>query len=135
MNASLRPLKWCTTMMLLLLFLVVRSASAQSRLAKLEGIKPYTPNRLEWLALELNAAMRVDLSPETSYALDFIPLGSEDTILLYVIYLPSVDRRIMNGSIETARKVISISSRSHGWSSWLKVKERVEMKDPSLPSK
>jgi hypothetical protein len=93
----------------------------------LEGDKPYTPTRLEWLAVDLNGRLRVDLSEETGYLMQFVPMKGTDTILIYVTYLPSVGRQAMIMSIDSARKVISIEAKARGWSSWLKVDEHVEM--------
>jgi hypothetical protein len=55
--------------------------------------------------------------------------------MIYVKYLPSVNREVMNMAIDTARKVIAIETKSRGWSSWLKVTERVEMGKPDAVSK
>jgi hypothetical protein len=46
-----------------------------------------------------------------------------DTTLIFVRYLPPVDRELMNMTINVAREVISIDAKSRGWSSWLKVKK------------
>jgi len=73
--------------------------------------------------------MRVDLTMDSGYMLDFIPIENEDTIIIRVIYIPSVNREVMNMSVDTARRVISEESNSRGWSSWLKVKEQIEMKE------
>jgi len=92
-----------------------------------EGEKPYTPTRLEWLAVHLNAGLRVPLSQSSGYSLDFVALPHQNTILIYVTYLPSADRRLIKLSVTSARKMISIDAKARGWSSWLKVEERVEM--------
>jgi hypothetical protein len=92
-----------------------------------QGDKPYTPTRLEWLAADMNARMRVDLTPESGFSMEFIPVAGTDTITIYVVYLPSVVRQVMNTYIDAARRVISIETRSRGWDSWLKVKEQVEL--------
>jgi tRNA threonylcarbamoyladenosine modification (KEOPS) complex Pcc1 subunit len=110
-------------------------AFAQGPSPQLEGYKPYTPTRLEWLAVELNAQMRRDPTPLSEYAVMFVPLEKEDAILIYVTYLPSVDkvpesRQRMNLTLDMARKVIAMKSNARGWSSWLKVKERVELAEP-----
>lgn len=112
------------------IFLVLACSSfvwAQQKSVKLEGAKPYTPSRLEWLAVELNAGSRVPLSVENGYSMDFVPLENENTILIFVKYLPSVNREIMNMDINTSREIIAMESKARGWSSWLRVKERVEM--------
>ena len=94
-----------------------------------EGAQPYVPTRLEWLALELNSTMREDFSESSQFSMAFIPNEMENTVVIYVTYIPSVQRIVMNKSIETAKKIIDLESKTRGWSSWLKVQERVEMKD------
>ncbi len=69
---------------------------------KLEGSKPYTPTRLEWLAVALNAQMRSDMSAENEFTLAFVPIRNEDAILIYVSYLPSVNRQRMNMTVAAA---------------------------------
>src|SRR5678816_989935 len=81
-------------------------AFAQEKQAPLEGWKPYTPTRLEWFAVTMNAGLRVELSEANGYSLDFVPIQNEDSILIYVRYLPTVNRQVMNMSIDSARKVI-----------------------------
>ena len=100
---------------------------AQESVSELEGGKPYTPSRLEWLAVELQAYYRVDPKLDLGFSIDFFPSENEDAILIYVIYFPNVNRQLMNMSINSARKRISMIVKSRGWSSWLKVKEQVEM--------
>jgi hypothetical protein len=57
----------------------------------------------------------------------FVAIAKEDAILIYVAYVPTVNREAMNLEVGAARKIISIISKSRGWSSWLKVKEQIEM--------
>jgi hypothetical protein len=102
-------------------------AFAQDR-SKLQGWKPYTPSRLEWLAVELNAGLRTDATEANPYSLSLVPLENEDTILIYVLYHPTVNREVMNIAVDTARKAISTTAKTHGWT-WLKVRERIELAD------
>jgi len=113
-------------LLILFMLITVTFVWAQEPLSSLEGLKPYTPNRLEWLALGMNASCREDLMVN-NYSIDFIPLVDKDTILIYVRYLPTVNREIMNRAIETVKEVVSMTAESYGWSSWLKVKEDVAM--------
>ena len=91
-----------------------------------EGLKPYTPTRLEWLALDYNARLRVELSESSGFSMGFVDVKG-DTILIYVRYFLSVNRETMNMAINGAREVISMDAKSRGWSSWLKMKEDVKM--------
>lgn len=124
-----RTFAWVTAVLFLLAITAV-VAFAQGRTSQLEGSKLYTPTRLEWLAVDLNARMRRDVSAENEFTMAFVAVESENAILIYVDYLPSVNRQVMNLAVDTARRVISMESKSKGWSSWLKVKERVEMTEP-----
>jgi hypothetical protein len=110
----------------LLLLSSLTCASAQGRTAQPEGAKPYTPTRLEWLAVELNARMREDFGPDRDYALSFVADSKHDTIVILASYLPSVNREAMRVTINYARKAVSLLSDYRGWSSWLKVREQVE---------
>lgn len=94
-----------------------------------EGMKPYTPTRLEWLAVELNASNRTDAYGLEGYALSFIPLEKENTILIYVLYSEYTNRQAMNIGIKAAHEVIESNLKSRGWDSWIKVRERIEMVD------
>ncbi|SRR5216684_1350296 len=102
--------------------------SAQNR-ALPEGARPYTPTRLQWLALDMEARMHKDLSTEDGFSLDFVGLDKDNAILIYVRYLPSADREIMNSIIENAKTVIGMSAKSEGWP-WLKIREDVKMVPP-----
>jgi hypothetical protein len=50
--------------------------------------------------------------------------------MIFVRYLPTVNRKIMNIVIESAREVINITARSYGWDKWLKIKEDIQMVKP-----
>ena len=102
---------------------------AQSAATRLEGSKPYSPTRLEWLSTKLNALLRRDMTPEDEYSIGFGFIPSEDAIVIVTTALPSVKKspdgqKRMDLSVATARKIISIESKNKGWSSWLKVKEQ-----------
>lgn len=110
-----------------IIMLIIADASAQKKNAQYEGTKPYTPTRLEWIAVELNSGFRTDLTPESGFSLTFVPLHNQNTILIYVRYLPTVNREIMNSAISTARELIDIKADYYGWRSWLKVREDIKM--------
>ena len=79
--------------------------------------------------------MRREPTELSEFRIIFVPLAKEDAILVYVMYLPSVDkvpesRQRMNLALDAARKLISMKSQARGWSSWLKVQERVELAEP-----
>jgi hypothetical protein len=110
------------------LFAVSPLLSAQP-VAENQGSKNYSPSRLEWLAVEFNSRLRVPLSEETGYSLEFVPLERQDTLLIAVSYLPGVNRAVMNLAISNARDLIAMKAKYHGWSNWLKVREDVKLVD------
>lgn len=112
-------------------FLVVLLLCFTQAATALEGFKPYTPSRLEWFAVEMNAGGRVELSEASGYLLDFVPIEKEDAILIYVRYLPTVNREVMNMAIESAREIIAMNAKSRHWNSWLRVKEDIKMAEPT----
>ena len=96
------------------------------------GLLSYTPTRIEWLALFVNAQLHQHASVENPFSLDVVQ-SDHETLLIFVRYHPKTDREIMNRSIETAREVIRITANGYGWANWVKVRERVEMAIPKAP--
>ena len=90
------------------------------------GLTPYTPTEIEWLALTMRASLRQDASTDHPYSLDIIPADHE-TLLIVVRYEPTVNREIMNRTIDTAREAIRSTAKSYGWDNWVKIRESVEM--------
>lgn len=111
---------------------LVSTALAQSIPSK-PGLQPYTPNRIEWLALLCNDQLRQNSSVDFPFSLNIVQ-SDHETLLIVVRYQPNVNREIMNATIDTARQVIMITAKSYGWDKWVKVKERVEMVKPKPES-
>ncbi|MDO8207788.1 MAG: hypothetical protein Q7T38_08215 [Gallionella sp.] len=107
---------------------LINTALAQPIPSK-PGLQPYTPNRIEWLALLCNDQLRQDASMDFPFSLSIVQ-SDHETLLVFVRYQPNVNREIMNASIDTARQVIMITAKSYGWDKWVKVRERVEMIKP-----
>ncbi len=110
-------------------FLVVTTGIAQQKSPSHPGAEPYTPSRIEWLATVLQANLRTERLTEDGFTLNIV-MQDQETISIYVRYLPTVNREIMNIGIESARYVIQITAKSYGWDKWLKVKENIQMYQP-----
>ena len=118
-----------STLALIAFLLGAFSTGAQNRPVP-EGVRPYTPTRLEFMALDLESHLKSDLGGPDMFSMDFTPNGaSPNEIVIVVRYLPTADRQIMNESIENAKKIIALESKHKGWSSWLTVREDVEILD------
>jgi hypothetical protein len=95
--------------------------------ADLQGWKPYTPSRLEWLALELNAESRQEATSESPFMLSFAALEKTDTILIYVRYLPDADRGLINLAVDGARRLVDLKAKHRGWDSWLRTEAKLTL--------
>jgi hypothetical protein len=94
------------------------------------GLTRYTPTEIEWLGLTMRASLRQDANTDHPYSLDIIIVDHE-TLLIVVRYHPTVNREIMNRTIDSAREAIRSTATSYGWDKWVKIRESVEMY-PSL---
>jgi hypothetical protein len=96
---------------------------------ELQGIKPYTPTRLEWLAVELNVRGSSDyiFIESLGYRIAFVPYINEDTIVLSVLHARNANRKLMNRDVDAARKLFDMAVKNKGWDSWVKLREKVEM--------
>jgi hypothetical protein len=90
------------------------------------GDKPYTPTRLEWLEVTLNAEYSAGLSDD-QYTVGFIAEADGRTIRLFVSYDPKVDRELLNHVVDTAKGTIMDTARGLKWD-WVQVKEDVTMR-------
>ena len=112
-----------------ILFVSALSICAEQVQSIPEGMKPYTPTRLEWLAVELNAMYRIDMNDLEGYMLTFMPKETENSILIFVQPTRQTNRKAMNRGIGSARKLIERNAKSRGWSSWLKISEEIASVD------
>ena len=90
------------------------------------GSQPFTPSRIDWLTTTLQASLRADATETDGYDLE-ITSPDPETILIYVRYLPTVNRQVMNIALDATRKVIDITAKNYGWDSWLKVREDIQL--------
>lgn len=90
------------------------------------GSQPHIPTRIEWLTTTMQASLRTDLTEENRYLIQITSPDSE-TLLIYVRYLPNVNREVMNLSIDSAREVIKITAKGYGWDKWLRIREDIQL--------
>lgn len=84
------------------------------------GMIPYTPTRLEWLALDLEASYHEDFARDTAYSLHYLP-KAPNTVLIFVHYKSETPAETVNRAIDSAKEVVYQDASSHGWRSWVKV--------------
>ena len=84
------------------------------------GMVPYTPSRLEWLALELEASYRQDFSRDSDQDVHYLA-KPPNTILIFVHYRSEASAGTVDTAINTAKQLVNQGVSIHGWSSWVKV--------------
>ena len=87
------------------------------------GGVPYTPSRIEWLAVELNSVASRRFSAEGDHELQFVPRWNG--IQVYVSHLPTMDKESLKAVVSEAKTAAYLAAKRHGWDSWLKVREHV----------
>ena len=94
--------------------------------AKTEGAKPYTPTRLQWLAVKLNAELGRQFSAG-GFQMLFVPKEADNTIVILVNYFKdSVRPGQIEAEIKHTKQVISLTAQARKWEKWLKVKQLVK---------
>jgi len=84
------------------------------------GMMPYTPTRLEWLAVDLEASYHQDFSHDSPLSLHYLP-KPPNTVLIYVHYTSETSPAALEGAIDAAKGQVNQDASSHGWSSWVKI--------------
>src|SRR6516164_4915680 len=84
------------------------------------GMTPYTPTRLEWLALDLEASYHQDFGRDSDYSLHYLP-KPPNTILVFVHYKSETSAEAVDKAIDTAKQLVNQDASAHRWSSWVKV--------------
>ena len=105
---------------------VVASAALHSHAAPgltEAGMIPYTPSRVEWLALDLEASYHQDFGRDSDYSLHYLP-KPPNTILVFVHYKSETSVETVDKAIDTAKQLVNQDASAHRWSSWVKVEVR-----------
>jgi len=119
MSASRRNMPIvCSSICVLVLAACVAYAQMKRRSP---GTEPYTPTKLEWLAVILNATRDNNLAGDNF--LIWYSTSGDDTIEIFVQYAPDVRREWMNQMVEKYRGEVETVARNYGWN-WVKVREK-----------
>ena len=105
-----------TSCTIAILGLAVQPAAPQ----KQPGMVPYTPTRLEWLAIDLEASYHEDFALNSEYSLHYLP-KPPNTVLIFVHYKSEAAAEAVNHAIDAAKDVVNHDASSHGWQSWVKI--------------
>ena len=88
------------------------------------GLERYTPTRLDWLLVLLNARFQI----EHPFRLYFKTGNDGKSICVVVSHSANVDKSLVNEWIHRAKDVVLEVAASYGWDSWLEVKVDIHEK-------
>ena len=82
------------------------------------GMQPYTPTKLEWLAVELNATSRLEFGAGgVSAEFRAVP---PSTIAIDIVYRDSTTAARLQEWTEALKRRLLVHASNHGWS-WVRV--------------
>jgi hypothetical protein len=125
--------------------LVSASLAQEQQMSNQPGLTPYTPTKIEWLALMVNSQLQYERQhTRDPYELSVVQ-ADHDTLQIFIQYLPAVyprpragtprpypsgDPGIMKRKINMVREKIMTTATRYGWEDWVKVREPVEASPP-----
>jgi hypothetical protein len=105
---------------------VIRDTRNEQETPNRPGLTPYTPTKIEWLALDVRSQLQQNVSADSLFSLSVVHVDDE-TLLIVVRYPPTVNREMMSSAVDSARRIIMTTAKSYGWENWVKIREQVEM--------
>ena len=114
-----------------LLLLAVVFIAAGAGTSRCEGDKPFTPTRMQWLAVELNAKFRYAGTLDGhSFYVSYYAFPSDDTnctILISLQHSRGASRQFINKYMADRRKDVENKVAIYGWSEWVKIREEIKL--------
>ena len=89
------------------------------------GLERYTPTRLDWLLVLLNARFQI----EHPFRLYFTTGNDGKSICVVVSHSVDVDKSLVNEWIGRAKDVVLEVAASYGWDSWLEINVDIHEKE------
>ncbi|MDE0086200.1 MAG: hypothetical protein OXU23_10840 [Candidatus Poribacteria bacterium] len=88
---------------------------------KAPGLEKYTPTRLDWLTVMLNAQFSYDNVVSDRFTLSYLPGVDGKSLSVIVKHFADADKERMEERIDLAKKAVSAVSEMYNWDSWLEV--------------
>jgi hypothetical protein len=111
----------------------VSVAIGQGLQSRRPGMEQYTPTKLEWLAVELNAANSIEVgnfgAPSGFIDINYFARHQDDAILILVQYTSNTRREDINDWTQIAREAVQTAAKNHGWD-WVKTREETKQHQP-----
>ena len=124
--------------------LVAVSSAKEQQMSDQPGLTPYTPTKIEWLALTVNSQLQYERHSHDPYEL-FVAQTDHDTLRIFIQYQPAVYPRVrageprpfpggdpetMKSKIKAVRETIMTTAKCYGWETWVKIQEPIEASPP-----
>src|SRR5262249_61848142 len=103
--------------------LLLAAVAVRSNPPAQPGMMPYTPTRLEWLAVDLEASYHQDFGRDSTYSLHYLP-KPPNTVLIYVHYTSETPAGTLKIAMDAAKQQVNQDASSHGWSSWVTIADQ-----------
>lgn len=95
------------------------------------GMDKYTPTKLEWAAVELNAYFRDKFAEGSFFVKQKFEVSyrakTPDTIIVRCAYSANMSRPDLNKLVEALKKMVSNYASRKGFGDWLKVEEETRI--------
>jgi len=106
----------------------VRAIHAGTDQPSYAGMLPYTPTRLEWLELNLEANFREedDVDPAIRYSINYVA-RPPNTIVIFAQYSKRTPAGLVDKAIEHCKRMAEKEASSRGWSQWVKIEVKRDL--------
>ena len=91
-----------------------------------KGQQPYTPSRVEWLALQLNSKNQITCPRLNGIILLYLAIPEEDLLRVAVSHPKDAEQSIVREVVESGKHIASAEAQIYGWDSWIKIEEFVQ---------
>jgi hypothetical protein len=112
---------------LLIAVIFLAGFSLRAQLRTRPGNAPYTPTKVEWAVLQLQASDgHSSLSAEEPVMIHFMDAGDGETVVCMLQYTPDVPAELVKLDRDNLREVFDLYAKTRGWP-WLRLRfdERV----------
>lgn len=108
-----------------------QAAGEKKTAAARPGDAPYTPTKLEWAALELQALYGSPnwTTPGSPVTINFLAFNDGTSVLCIMHYTPDVTAQVLKTQRDSEQRIFDQYARGRGWS-WLRVQFREEILSP-----
>ena len=85
------------------------------------GTAKYTPTRIDWLAVFVNAVLPKPTLYKNGVEISLFPYAENDTIEIFVRYYDYIAKEILETIVNETKDVIMKIAESYNWDSWVKI--------------